>query len=213
MLYPAHVDTVRRIGAVITLAAAVVSCGSDEADSVPPGVLLLVESDLTGTTAGQAFAAVPELLVTVDGTVMYGAPEGLAIQGELLPDLWVHTLSPGGVEFVRQSVEDGSAPTRLGDLLVLVGSELGPTQFYLPDSYRFRAVEVGLASDFDDPDTQIIEWPDTVSVALADAAECVSLPEIEVGEVLETAAADSVFVDDGVVYTVVAAQDWPGAPC
>ena len=213
MPYSAHVSALRRVGLLVALVGVVVSCASDPADPLPLGVLLMVESDLTGAPADQVFAAIPELLVTVDGDVIYGAPSELAIQGELVPDVWVQPLSAAGIEMVRQAVADGSAPTSPVDLQDLVGAELGSMQFYLPDAYRLRAVELVAVSEFDDPDTPLIPWPDTVSVSLAAAAECIRLPEIEVGEVFETAAADSVFADDGVVYGVVVAQDWPGAPC
>jgi hypothetical protein len=205
--------TVRRVAAVIVLAATGVSCGSDSTDSIPPDVVLLVESDTAGEHDDVVFAAVPEVLVTVDGVVIYAAPEQLAIQGELVPDVWVQTLSPVGVNAVSQAVDGGSAPTNLVDLQALLAQELGPPRFFAPEAYRFQAVELGPESEFDDPNIPLIPWPDTVSVPLTDAAACVRLPEIEVGELFETAAADSAFVDDGIVYGVVAAQDWPGAPC
>jgi hypothetical protein len=206
-------STVQRVAALVVLAAAGASCGSDNTGSLSPDVVLLVESDTTGAPDDVVFAAVPEVLVTVDGVVIYAAPEEFAIQGELVPDVWVQTLSSGGVDIVSQAVDEGSAPTNMIELQALVGTELGPTQFLVPDVYRFQAVDLGPESEFDDPDTRLIPWPDTVSLELTDADACVRLPEIEVGELFETAAADSAFVDDGIVYGVVAAQDWPGAPC
>jgi hypothetical protein len=206
-------STVQRVAAVSALVAAGLSCGSDNSGSLPPDVVLLVESDTAGASDDLVFAAVPEVLVTVDGVVMYAAPEEFAVQGELIPDVWVQTLSSVGVDNVRQAVDEATAPTNLVELQALVGMDLGPTQFFAPDAYRFRAVELGPESEFDDSNTPLIQWPDTVSVSLTDAAACVRLPEIEVGELFETAGADSAFVDDGIVYGVVAAQDWPGAPC
>ncbi len=198
---------------MIAALGAVGGCGESEAGSLPSEVVLLVESDVQGGHDQAVFAAVPEVLVTVDGAVIHAAPEEFAIRGELIPDVWVQTLSAEGVDVVQQAIDDGSAPTNMVDLRALVGAQLGSTEFYLPDAYRFRAVESGPESGFDDSDTPLIRWPDTVSVPLADAAACVILPEIEVGELFETAADGSAFVDDGIVYRVVAAQDWPGAPC
>ena len=203
----------RRWAVAVVLAGAVAGCGSDEVASPSPDVVLLIESDAADAPDDVKFAAVPEVLVTVDGLVIYAAPKEAAIQGELLPDVWVQTLSSDGVEMVRNAVAEGSAPGSLMDVQALVGAELGSTQYYLPDAYRFQAIEFGPESEFDDPATPLIPWPDTVSVGLMDAGECVTLSEIEVGEMFETAAAESAFVDDGIVYGVVASQDWPGAPC
>lgn len=217
MTYPAQVTTLRKIAAVGALTGAVVGCGSSGADStspsLPPGLVLLADAPAAGVADEELFAVVPDLLVTVDGLVIYAAPEEVAVQGELLPDIWVQELTPDGVDTVRRLVEAGSGPTDRVALQALVGAELEPPRTYLPDAYRFRAVEVGPESDGIDPNTPLIPWPDAVSTPLASASGCLVLPEIEVGELFETAAAGSLFVDEGIVYSVVAVHDWPAAPC
>jgi hypothetical protein len=142
---------VRRLAVAVSLAGAVAGCGSDEVASPSPGVVLLVESDAAGAADAVEFAAVPEVLVTVDGRVIYAAPQEVAIRGELLPDVWVQTLSSDGVEMVRNAVDEGFAPGSLTDLQAFVDAELGSTQFYLPDAYRFQAIEFGPEAEFDDP--------------------------------------------------------------
>lgn len=178
-----------------------------------PGVVLEVVPDLSGEPDDVAFAAVPDLLVTEDGRAIYAAPDEFAIQGALVPDVWVQEISSVGVELVRASISTGEPPQNIGALTALAGPELGDVDRFFADTFRFVAIEVGPVASFDDPDTPIVEWPGAASLALADASECTRLPELEVGEAFVTAAEDSVFVDRGIVYGVVAAPDWPGAPC
>jgi hypothetical protein len=204
-----------RGGAVIAALVVGVGCSSTAGDGslAADGVILLVAPDLSGAAPEVVFASVPELLVTADGQVIFAAPAASASDGELLPDVWTQSITPAGLDVVRQALVEGVEPANQPELARLVGAELGSTQFYLPDRYRFRAVEFGSAAEFDDADTPLIPWPDTASIPLSSAGECATLPELEVGELFETAAAESAFVDDGIVYGLVAAQDWKGAPC
>ncbi len=86
--------------------------------------------------------------------------------------------------------------------------ELGPLEFYLPAEYLFQAAPVDEAGE-----RPVVVWSEFATVALADAATCQRLPELEVGEVFETAAAGSLIEDDGTLYDVVAVQAWPGSSC
>jgi len=214
-------STIAATGLVMVITAGLGSCssGDEESADTPPtaqagtDVLLLVPGDHTNAVADVAFADVPELLITVDGQVIFGVPASAAVDGELVIDVWANQLTPTGIDMVRTSIDEGTAPDSPTALARLVGAELGSTKFLVPDTYRFRAIAVGPVDDFDNPDTPLVDWPDTASIALADAEGCTILPELEVGEAFETAAADSAFVDDGVVYGVVAAQNWPSAGC
>lgn len=203
------------IGAAIGAAIVGVSCGQsgDNVAELPPGVVHQVLADLADESDEVRFAAVPDLLVTEQGQVIYAAPEEVAIQGELLPDVWTNTITPAGLDAVRSAVDDGTAPVDIVELGVLVGDALGETQFYAPDRYRFAVIPIGEVDDFADPDTPLIRWPDFASISLAEVTGCRTLPELEVGEAFETAPQDAAFVDDGIVYGVLAAQDWTGAPC
>ena len=91
----------------------------------------------------------------------------------------------------------------------MVGAEnLGPLGFYLPDAYLFTAIPVA-----EPVDAPVLAWPARASVALGEVAACQRLPESEVGEAFETAAAGSLFDDGGVLYRILAKQAWPGATC
>lgn len=182
----------------------IVACGSEAAES-PDGVLALYESEYDDELA--AFHRVPLLLVTTDSRAIMAAPADLAVQGELLPDVWVRTISAEGVERLRSA--DVSDDPTLDELLGVIGGEhLGPLEFFLPTEY------LAIATPIDDAGTRpVIEWPADASTRLGDALTCRRFPELEVGEALETAAAESVFSDGGVIYEVRAKQAWPGATC
>jgi len=202
----------------VALAVGVVGCVSDsggQSNSValPDGLILMVVPDLSAEPDDVVFAAVPDLLVTDDGRVIYQQPESYPDSGSLVADVWVQSITPDGIELVRAAADEGDAPHTIEELTALVGGALGDANFYFPDDFRFAAVALGPVGEFDDADTPLVEWPDAVSVPLSVATECTRLPELEVGEILVTAAENSLFVDDGIVYGVVAAPDWPGAPC
>lgn len=214
--YDAAAVVVGRGLSVIALALGIVGCSGSAGShpsSADDGVVLQVVPDASGQSDDVRFAAVPDLLVTDDGRAIYAPPAEYAVDGALVPDVWVAAVSPAGVELVRDAVHAGGPPQNIDELSTLVGSELADVDYYVPEIYRFAAVEFGPAANFDARDTPVLRWPKAASVALADAAACTRLPELEVGEVLVTAAENSVFLDDGVIYGVVAAPDWPGAPC
>lgn len=201
-----------RCAAVITLAvfAAAAGCGTDtpELPGRRDGVVAAF-----GET-GDEVPSVPELLVTDDGDVIMRAPTEFASQGELLPDLWTQTITPAGIAALRRAAGSlgGFDEGRFDDgrdLATVVGAgELGAIGFYLPAEYLFAAMPTTPVAD-----RPVLEWPERLSVRLADASTCTRLPESDVGELFETAAAGSLFADDGIVYDVVVQQGWPGADC
>ena len=103
-------------------------------------------------------------------------------------------------------------PEDLAALSAVVGDELGDVSFFLPDRYDCVARVLGPAQAFSESENPLIDWPQNASRRLRDEG-CFSLPDVEVGELFETAAADSVFVDDGFVYVVNARLAWPGLAC
>jgi hypothetical protein len=194
------------MGATVLFSA----CGSpaDERAVLPDGVAVAVFRDRSGESEAAQFHDVPVLLVSDDGVAYMDPPVEFAIQGELLPDVWVQSMTPVGLDQLRlgDGVGGDFMPDQLGEL---VGVEnLGPLEFYLPDAYLFTATPVAEPGG-----APVLVWPATASVALADVSACERLPEGEVGEAFETAAAGSLFDDGGVLYRVLAKQAWPGATC
>lgn len=200
----------RRWWTVVTAAVLIAGCGSStgESTSLPDGVAVAVSRDRSAESAASQFHDVPVLLVTDDGVAYMDPPAEFAATGELLPEVWIQAVAPAGVEQLRSGdlVGDDFVPDQL---IELVGAEnLGPLEFYLPDAYLFMATPIEEAGD-----APLLEWPGTASIPLADVSACERLPESEVGEAFETAAAGSVFEDSGVLYRILAKQAWPGASC
>ncbi|MGK0274370.1 MAG: hypothetical protein ACI9N0_000746 [Ilumatobacter sp.] len=191
-------------------AALISACGSsaDEGAELPDGVAVAVVRDRSGESEAAQFHDVPLLLVSDDGVAYMDPPVEFAVTGELLPDVWVRSMTPVGLSqlLVGDGVGGDFVPDQLGEL---VGVEnLGPLEFYLPDAYLFTATPVAEPGD-----APVLVWPATASIALADVSACERLPESEVGEAFETAAAGSLFEDGGVLYRVLVKQAWPGATC
>jgi hypothetical protein len=194
------------MGAAVLISA----CGlpADERPALPDGVAVAVFRDRSGESKAAQFQDVPVLLVSDDGVAYMDPPVEFAVTGELLPDVWVQSMTPAGLDQLRvgDDVGDDFVPDQLGEL---VGAEnLGPLEFYLPDAYLFTATPVAEPGD-----APMLVWPATASIALADVSACERLPESEVAEAFETAAAGSLFEDGGVLYRVLAKQAWPGATC
>jgi hypothetical protein len=196
----------------VTVAAAVLisACGwpVDESAALPDGVAVAVFRDRSGESEAAQFHDVPVLFVSDDGVAYMDPPVEFASTGELLPDVWVQSMTPVGVDRLRSG--DGVGDDFVPDQLVeLVGVEnLGPLAVYLPEAYLFSATPVAEPGD-----APVLAWPATASIALGDVAACQRLPESEVGEAFETAAAGSLFDDGGVLYRILAKQAWPGATC
>jgi hypothetical protein len=198
--------------AFVSVGAAVLfsACGSsaDEGAELPDGVAVAVFRDRSGESEAAQFHNVPVLLVSIDGFAYMDPPVESVFAGKLLPDVWVQSMTPVGL--AQLGLGDGVGgdfvPARLGEL---VGAEnLGPLAVYLPDAYLFTATPVAESGD-----APVLAWPARASIALGDVAACQRLPESEVGEAFETAAAGSLFDDGGVLYRILAKQAWPGATC
>ena len=197
---------------LLAAAALTAACSSDgQAVEYPDGVALLV-NDGDESRASNTLLAPALLVVTDDGRVIYSAPAGQARAGLLLADVWEQSLTTAGVALVDEAVARGAAPEDLAALSTVVGDELGDVSFFLPDRYDYVARVLGPAQDFSESENPVIDWPQNASRRLRDEG-CFSLPDVEVGELFETAAADSVFVDDGFVYVVNARLAWPGLSC
>jgi len=114
----------------------------------------------------------------------------------------------------RQALRDFLA--QLSDLAALAGPEnLGETTLFEPDAYAIQAIVVDDISLYgtDDIDLTIEAWPADVSVRLADAATCVTVPAGEIGDVLAGANQLTLFTDADVTYQLVARPVLPGSTC
>jgi hypothetical protein len=122
----------------------------------------------------------------------------------------------GGKELTpaRQRLFDFS--TALQALEATVGAgELGEQSLYAPAAYRIRARRAE-QSELDGmmPAPSVVDWPASVGVRLADAAECVSVTAAQVGSVLAEAKQNTYFREDGVLYFLAVAPILPGdTPC
>lgn len=200
----------KTMGVAVVIAALISACGTsaDESAALPNGVAVAVFRDRSGESEAAQFHDVPLLLVSDDGAAFMDPPVESVVAGTLLPTVWVQSMTPAGLDQLRsgEGVAEDFVPDQLGDL---IGAEnLGPIEFYLPDAYLFTATPVTEPGD-----APVLVWPATASIALRNASGCERLPENEVGEAFETAAAGSLFDDNGMLYRVLAKQAWPGATC
>ena len=104
----------------------------------------------------------------------------------------------------------------LGDLPSLVGADnVGETELFEAEAYEIEALVVEDLSVFgsDGIEPTVQEWPTEVSVRLADATECTTVPATEVGELLAGANQLTFFDDAGVTYQVLARPVLPGSAC
>jgi hypothetical protein len=114
----------------------------------------------------------------------------------------------------RQALADFVAS--LTDLESLVGAEnLGPEQPYQAATYRIQAVPVDDIGAFggDGIEPTVVEWPEAISVDLADAGQCAEVAVTEVGDLFDNANQLTFFDDGGVVYQVTATLVLPTGGC
>ena len=114
----------------------------------------------------------------------------------------------------RQALSDFLA--QLSDLTTLVGPEnLGESASFEPDAYAIQAIPIDdiAAYSTDDIVPTVEAWPSDVSVHLADAADCTTLPATEVGDLLESANQLTFFSEAGVTYQLLARSVLPGSTC
>lgn len=101
----------------------------------------------------------------------------------------------------------------LGDLATTVGAELGEETLFEPTEYRVRATPVTEAdlAGFD-PAPTIVEWPASIGLDLATAAECARVSADTVGSVFADADQLTHFRQGGVIYRLAVAGVLPGDP-
>ncbi len=118
---------------------------------------------------------------------------------------------------------DGLTPQRaklkkfvdlLSDYEKIVGSEnLGPEAPFEPTAYRFQAYTVEpdvLAAQ--EPAPEIVEWPASTGLQLADAAQCARLDAAAAGTIFADAKQNTYFTDGGVTYSLAVGRVLPGDP-
>jgi hypothetical protein len=106
--------------------------------------------------------------------------------------------------------------TQLTDLPTLVGAEnLGETTLFEPTEYAIQAIPVEDLSVYgsDGIEPTVVEWPTDVSVRLADASSCTTIPASDIGETLASANQLTFFSDAGVTYQLLARPVLPGSTC
>jgi hypothetical protein len=81
-----------------------------------------------------------------------------------------------------------------------------------PETYLVRATPVDDLTVFDVEPT-VSDWPADVSLALADATECVEVPAADVGELFADANQLSFFVEGGLTYQLSVKPRLPGDGC
>ncbi len=106
--------------------------------------------------------------------------------------------------------------TAMLDLQGTVGeANLGAEERFAPAAFRIRARVVAQSElDAIEPAPNVVDWPSTAGVALADASECVALTAGQIGAVLSAAKQNTCFRDAGGLYFVAAVVVLPGdEPC
>jgi hypothetical protein len=106
--------------------------------------------------------------------------------------------------------------SQLTDLSTLVGAEnLGETTLFEPTEYAIQAIPVEDLSVYggDGIEPTVVEWPTDVSVRLADAASCTTMPASEIGDTLAAANQLTFFSDAGGTYQLLARPVLPGSSC
>ena len=93
-----------------------------------------------------------------------------------------------------------------------VNAEVGEQTTFEPAAYLMRSYPLDDTSGYDIEPT-IVEWPADVSVRLADAAECASIPAAEAQAMFADATQLTFFTEDGVTYRVAVKQQLPGDAC
>lgn len=147
----------------------VASCGGSDSAG-PPGTgpiefptdaesVVFSYSEIGGlTTEEAAFQSPPRLVVSGDGEAVMQAPAAVAVQGQLLPDMWSLTITPAGVEQLLAAARkaglladrDYDAPQNLAD-----ASTATVTITTTNGSWTHEAYALGLVED-DDPDRQAL---------------------------------------------------------
>ena len=95
--------------------------------------------------------------------------------------------------------------------------EIGPAEPYRSDSYLIRALEAEDTEPTGDAPINIeptlVDWPSDAPARLAAAAECAEVPTNGLGRLFEGANQLTLFVDDGVAYSLAVTPRVPGRSC
>ena len=157
---------------------------------------------------------------TIDSNVADASTATVVISAD--GDTWTHEAyalgfaGPDGVEPTPERQALLAFVTQLTELSKLAGAEnLGETSLFEPTEYAIEATPVDDLSAYgsDGIEPTLEEWPADVSVRLADASSCVTLPATEIGELLVAANQLTFFTDADVTYQVVARPVLPGSTC
>lgn len=83
---------------------------------------------------------------------------------------------------------------------------------FAPESYLVRATPVDDLSAYDVAPT-LVDWPDDVSLALANVVDCAELPAADVADLFTDANQLTFFVDADVTYRLAVTPELPGGGC
>jgi hypothetical protein len=195
-----------------------------------PGPLLPAITVRTITEAG-----IQKVLQVADAAGLLQPPPDYTLDPEDLnvadaPDTQL-TLAVDSGTFVHQAYALGLADPaeskvrnvlngvaiQVADLEQYFGADiLGPEAPFVPTAYRMQAVPLApgeVPSSTGGPAPTFVEWPSSIGVALADAAECAVVPADAAGTIFSDADQLTYFTEKGVVYFVSAVATLPGDTC
>lgn len=106
---------------------------------------------------------------------------------------------------------------RLGDLPTLVGASVGADELFVPDAWRFAAIEADPGTITGPPDPTVVPWPAGTGVVLAEVAypnsvgqACTTVAASAVGDLFTSANQLTFFEEDGVTYQMSVTPVLPG---
>ena len=110
-----------------------------------------------------------------------------------------------------------SVVQRLGDLPGLVGVSVGTEELFVPEAWRFAAVEANPDEVTGPPDPTVVPWPKGTGVVLAEVAYpnavgsvCATVSAEAVGDLFTSANQLTFFEEDGVTYQMSVTPVLPG---
>lgn len=127
-------------------------------------------------------------------------------------ETYVHRAYALGIGGLDGSAETGDRAELQAFIDAATGVVIDDERPFEPETYLIRATPVDDLSGYEvEPTT--VDWPDDVSLALADAADCAAVPATEVGELFAEANQLTFFVDGDVTYQVSVKPQLPGGGC
>lgn len=88
-------------------------------------------------------------------------------------------------------------------------ANVGPEKAFIAEQYRFQAMAVD-PTQWTDPSPTIVEWPADAGVALADAAQCATIPASKGDDLFATATQLTFFREAELVYQLAVIGVLPG---